>query len=213
MIVHMSAFTSCAMPDLADLEKSPAYLEAVLRLTFHNTGPRDAGALGLTNGLYASLDKAVIDYQASRREVERYLDDTRRPISAVIRASLHIQGCLVSAARVLRFAEMLRRHENAPGAVDKVQLRIAVAHLDDLRDLRNAIEHMYEGMDDKVGKPTLPRLNADASEFQLLVVEDGVERIVTTRTAQLADLMLTLDALARCVAAWAPVTRQGSSAT
>ena len=202
-------FTSCEMPDLSDLEASPTYLERILRALFHGTSPRAGGALSLTIGLETSLDQAVVDYQAARSEVGRYLCDPGRPRSAAARALIHLQGCLVSAARTMQFVERLRRHPDARGAVEKVDFTIALRIIEDLRGLRNAIEHMYEDVENKTEGDMLPWFNEDATMFRLSVKENGGYREVQTETAKLAALLRAMADIARGVARWSPDREEG----
>lgn len=198
------AFVACEMPDLSDLEQNPAYLERVSRAVFHGTGPTSGGPLRSSNGLDGCLDKAVLDYQSARREVVRYLDapNGRRPLSAAVRASLHLQGCLVFAQRMMKFAERLLDDGAVPGAVDRVAFDAARGLIEGLRSLRNAIEHMYEGRDAPLGAPAMPFLHPNAKHFDLGV--RGV--VVTTATTSIADLLRAMDALTRKVGAWTPPT-------
>lgn len=194
------AFVACEMPDLSDLEQNPAYVERLTRAVFHGTGPTSGSALRFSNGLDGCLDKAVVDYQSARREVMRYIDSPNGylPLSAAMRASLHLQGCLVFAQRMMRFAERLLDDDTAAGAVDRVAFDTARQVIEGLRSLRNAIEHMYEGRHAPIGAPAMPMLDPNAKHFELGVRGD----VVTTSTASLAELLRAMDALTRRVGAW-----------
>lgn len=191
----MPAFIACDMPDLAALAGAPPYVEGSLRYVFQGTGPQDGAALAQANGLRLNTDKPILDYQAARAEVTGYLESGNGIVS-VMRSGLHLQGCLVAAWRALRFADRLRRVRDAPGVLSRTNYTRIERRLDGLKDLRNAIEHMEEKVDDQIGEAALPRLNDRASEFRLL------EAVVSTE--DLSNLVGGLHELCREASSWNP---------
>lgn len=140
--------TRSGMPDLSSLYATNV-LPMILNMTFRGIGPTSHAALAYTSGFVRLVDKTVREYELARLAFEQYLTSGSETLSLYFRAADHLENCLGSVRRAIRYARRLHRDPNATGIerqslpTDADERRVAC--------FRNAAEHA----DEQVAKGTL----------------------------------------------------------
>ncbi len=127
------------MPDLSTFT-TPVMLAYMLNVTLRGAGVRDyAGGVYLT-GFLRMVDKAVFEYEAARVALEQYVA-SQNMTSLILRAVAHLETCINSTHRALKFVEHMRQYQAAPD-IDRVVQRALSSDGRAIPSIRNAIEHM-----------------------------------------------------------------------
>jgi len=128
--------TQWQLPDLSDLTTRTA-LDHVMNIIFRGAGTGDPRTDVLVKSFLRLVDKAVREYELARQEAGSAGGD----VLPLIRASGHLENCITSMKRSLRFAEALFR-SNADIPRPKC-LSVFSSHAEKtVTVLRDAIEHM-----------------------------------------------------------------------
>lgn len=138
------------MPSLAHLD-SKNTLNALLNMLFGRRGVFPPPARELVSNLTRLTDKAVLEYEAARSALDRFVyPPHNRPIGDLLRTCDHLETCLDSVHRAGLHAEELRDLPGQP-TVTAGQLPSREAH-DRVRIVRNAVQHAEQRiLDGKTG--------------------------------------------------------------
>jgi hypothetical protein len=127
------------MPSLRHLD-SKNTLNAMLNMALRGRGVLGHPGQGLLSNLTRLTDKAVIEYEAARAALDRYVDPAgNRPLSELFRTFDHLETCLDAVHRAGRHAEALRTVPSTPN-INLSQLPSRKAR-ERVRVVRNAIQH------------------------------------------------------------------------
>ncbi len=136
------------MPDLSHLYSKnilPLILNITLRAQVGTTHP----SLAYTAAYVRLVDKAVREYEFARRSLEEFVATSSEHLSPYLRAADHLENCLNSARRAIRYARRIRR--------DREALQVAKSELptQDDEDLVAAFRNASEHADEQVATGTL----------------------------------------------------------
>ena len=142
---------SCEMPDLSELYDK-VLLTLILNVWLRGRGPKDQKASIFVTSFIRLVDKTLVEYKYSRSALLEYVNTPANTMSPLFRATAHLETCIHSLKRAIRFAEHIRRDKKSPTIPQKLdvisksaQIRITV--------VRDAIEHM----DDRIIKGKIPK--------------------------------------------------------
>lgn len=129
------------MPALDDLSEGLTTRLIVIKLRGSPAGPQPAASQALLVNAVRTTDKAVAEYEAGRLKVQPFERHSTSlgGFAELYRATDHLENCVTSTIRALRFVDRLRRDRHVrtmpkSGLPDEAVSR-------QLRNLRNAIEH------------------------------------------------------------------------
>lgn len=126
------------LPDLSDLTTRTA-LDHFMNTVFRNAGTGDSQADILLKSFLRLVDKAVREYELARHEAE----SAGGNVLSLVRASGHLENCITSMKRSLRFAKVLFCSK---AKIPKPKnLSVFSSHAKNtLTELRDALEHNDE---------------------------------------------------------------------
>jgi hypothetical protein len=183
---------SCGMPDLSDLSYK-TMLSYVLNTVLRGAGARDKAASAYLRGFILVTDKTIFEYENARAAFQAFIP-TRNKRSVYFKTTWHLENCLHSARRALRFVERLR---GSLGTVmPRADWRAIESHEQSICELRDLIEHM----DDEIARD---RITTEGYLIALAVTDDGNSAVVGDHTIsfdRLAMLLQRLHALALLLA-------------
>lgn len=161
------------MPSLEHLD-SKNTLNALLNVFFRQKGVLPPPGQGLLNNLTRLTDKAVIEYEAARAALDRYVDPRGdRALSDVFRTFDHLETCLDALHRAGQHAEALRSAPGGP-AINVKQTPSPEAR-DRVRKVRNAIQHAEERiLRGKTGAATGRPLGLIGTDKSLMAGDQGL---------------------------------------
>ncbi len=168
----------CGMPDLSDLSHK-TMLSYVLNSVFRGAGPHDLDAFAYLRGLILVTDKTIFEYENARAALQEFVA-TRTRLSVYIQTTWHLENCLHSARRALRFVARLRG--SLGPVMPRADWRSIGAHERSIREVRDVIEHM----DDEIATE---QITTDGYLIALAVTDDG-------NAAAVGDHTITFDRLA-----------------
>ena len=101
----------CEMPDLSGLRKK-IVLDLILNWLFRGRRPLGQKPDALVNSFIRLVDKVVLEYEAARLSLLEYVSAPRGVMSPLFNAAGHLENCLNSLKRAIRFADgsVPRRH-------------------------------------------------------------------------------------------------------
>lgn len=131
----------CEMPDLSGLP-SKTSLDVALNRMFCGAGPRDRVSYALLMNYNRVVDLLVEDYEAARRSMLEATQSTGDvPLHALLSAIGHLENCVTTTLRAMRFAQRLRNKSR--GVIVPPKLAVLSGAVERrVRDIRNAIEHL-----------------------------------------------------------------------
>ncbi len=127
------------MPDLSALT-TPVALAHILNVTLRGAGVRDYAGRVYLIGFIRMVDKAVFEYEAARLALEQYIASENKT-SLMFRAVAHLETCVNSTRRALRFHDHMKNYQPAPN-IDGITQRALASYGASIPKIRNAIEHM-----------------------------------------------------------------------
>ncbi len=133
------------MPDLSSLT-TPVMLAYILNITLRGAGVSDYTARVYLTGFIRMVDKAIFEYEAARIAVEQYVASQNKT-SLMFRAIAHLETCVNSTRRALKFVERMKQYQAAPNIDGAVQAALS-SYGRAIPKIRNAIEHMDEWIAD-----------------------------------------------------------------
>src|SRR6266571_9140465 len=106
-----------SMPDLSGLFRHTV-LNHMLSVMLRRAGVADPKAGILLRGTIRLIDKALEDYELSRACFSEFVNDRdNRKLSLFFRAIGHMENCLASLVRALRYIEVLDKHPEMKGQI------------------------------------------------------------------------------------------------
>lgn len=180
------------MPDLSNLYATNV-LPMILNMTFRGMAPTSHPALAYTSGFVRLVDKAVREYELARLAFEQYLASGADTLSPYFKAADHLENCLGSARRAIRYARRIRRDPSAAG-IDKQDMPTEADERRVAR-FRNAAEHADEQVADgtlQAGDPIITMmhdttfvLGAAEESYEWLAHLLGKLHVLATRVVEL----------------------------
>ena len=196
-------------PDRFELPEVPSdYLmgELILRKVFQRLGPSTIPAQPLHFGFVRLVDKATVVYALAREGFQEYLASKPRRNSQFFVAIGHLETCVGTMARCLRYLEALRRDKDAPQI--SRQLGILKNGGNRLTTMRDGVEHTHEHIVNGSLKPTDSVILKPSAEAITL---KATEIRYAELAAWLHELRQVAIDLNRFDAKEPPATRAGSS--
>ncbi len=99
------------------------------------------------HNLIRIVDKAVFEYEEARssylQQVATLRDGALLPLSALFRSVAHMETCIHSVRRALRFIDRLKSHKGSP-AIPRTTRKIINSYTKAFVDIRDIVEHMDE---------------------------------------------------------------------
>jgi len=170
------------MPDLSDLNRR-VVLAYVLNSLFRGSGPSDEQARQYIVLFTRLTDKAVYEYEASRTVLEEYLASSKT-FSLMLRSVDHLETCVHSIKRALRFLDQMNRYVGGPDIPKETHRLLRSYDRDGIKDIRDAIEHMDERIQRGEIAPGMP---------SALVFNEAGD------AAEIADQKITFEKLAMLI--------------
>jgi hypothetical protein len=181
--------TTCAMPDLS-LISHKTMLDYILNATFRGAGAQDQKVSAYLRGFILVTDKAIFEYQAARAALQEFVI-SRNKISLYIRTCAHLETCIHSVRRALRFVDRLK--PSIGHVLDRADWKVIQRQVDSIRAPRNILEHM----DDEIATG---RFTADGYLIALALSPNGDAASIgnfTITFTRLSMLLKRLHALAK----------------
>lgn len=157
-----------SLPDLSAVFRLVS-LNYMLNAIFSGAGAKDDKARIFVQNYIRLIDKALEEYELSRTNFEVFVSDkTNTNYSSLFRAIGHMENCLYSLARAIRFASAMAGHSE----MDKYISSLSVLQKDvrtRIEKVRNSIEHMDErvrNMKIKVGDLSALWMGEDHLELE-----------------------------------------------
>jgi hypothetical protein len=182
----------CGMPDLSDLAH-PTMLIYILNSTFRGAGTLDISGSAYLRGFILVTDKAIFEYDAARASLQEFVE-TRTRHSVYFQTTWHLENCLHSTRRALRFVDRLRG--TLGEAMSREEWRTIQSHERSIREVRDTVEHM----DDKIAEG---KITTEGYFIALSLSETGDAAEIGTLSItfiRLATLLRRLYALALVLA-------------
>ena len=155
------------MPDLNGLD-GKLVLNQMLNAVFRKAGPKERLARGLWFNYVRLVDQTIWEYNAARESLQKYIDTPNNEFSPsfLFRTSAHLETCINTIRRAIRFARRMRRHQHSPSISKLPVLSDSVGKRID--GIRNAVEHLEEEiLNGKIGEgePTTLIVKSDSIEL------------------------------------------------
>lgn len=182
----------CGMPDLSDISHT-TMLAYVLNSTYRGAGARDATASAYLRGFILVTDKSIFEYEAARTSMQQFVA-MRTKRSVYFQTTWHLENCLHSTRRALRFVERLRG--SLRDVLPRADWKAIQHHEQSIRGVRNLVEHM----DDKIAAD---QISAEGYLIALALSDDGDAATIGTSSItfiRLAMLLRRLNTLASLLA-------------
>lgn len=135
------------MPDLSSLS-STVTLSHLLNIVFRSAGAEDAEGRIILRSYIRLLDKTLQDYELSRMHFTEFVNRKDNGVlSPLFRAIGHMENCLNSFTRTLRFVRSIADHPELGSEIGQLDV-LRSSNRKRVQKIRNAIEHM----DDRIRK-------------------------------------------------------------
>ena len=192
--VHRAPFgpAICGLPDLAPITHT-TMLNYILNSTLRGAGAHDQKTSAYLRGFILVTDKAIFEYQAARAALQEFIK-TRNRMSLYIRTCAHLETCIHSIRRALRFVDRLRK--TIGHVLERADWKAIQSHVDLRRETRDVFEHM----DDEIAAG---RSTADGYLIALALSREGDAVSVghfTISFSRIAMLLKRMHALAELLA-------------
>lgn len=180
----------CGMPDLSDASHK-TMLAYVLNSIFRGAGTLDTSASAYLRGFILVTDKAVFEYEAARASMHEFVA-TRTRLSVYFETTWHLENCLHSTRRALRFVERLRG--TLGDVLPRDEWKVIQSYERSVREVRDLVEHM----DNEIAAG---QISAEGYLIALALSDDGdaatigTFSITFTRLAKLLRRLYTLASL------------------
>jgi hypothetical protein len=152
------------MPDLSALD-GKLILNQALNTMFRRAGPSDRLAKALWLNYVRLVDQTLWEYKAARESLQEYVETPNNVISPLFRTIAHLEACINTTWRAIRFARRMRRNKNSP-RIDKLPV-LSDTVASQIDKLRNAIEHL----ENKILNGAI----AEGEPTTLIAKSDGIE--------------------------------------
>ncbi|MEO8343980.1 MAG: hypothetical protein ABI536_09160 [Gallionella sp.] len=166
--VPLEAPKRSSLPDLSGIFRRVT-LNYMLNAVFSGAGAKDDKARMFVQSYIRLIDKTLEEYELSRTNFEVFVTDkTNRSFGSLFRAIGHMENCLYSLARAIRFAGAMADHPEMAKHVSSLsvlQKRVRTR----FEKIRNSIEHMDErvrNMKVKVGDLSVLWLGEEHLELE-----------------------------------------------
>jgi len=133
------------MPDLSSIN-TPAMPDTAMGIIIGKWAQRNDQVWLYIHNLIRITDKAIFEYEAARKSYLKQLDTLRNgvlPLSALFRSVAHLETCINSVRRALRFIERLNGYEGE-AAISRTTRKIIRIHAKVSVNIRDVVEHMDE---------------------------------------------------------------------
>lgn len=201
----MSKPLICGMPDLAGLF-TPVMSNLMLSVVLGGAGSRNHEVWQYTVSYIRLIDKAIVAYRAARESLEEYVNSQNRT-SLLLTSISHLETCIHSVKRALRFLGQLNRHPQGP-PIPRIRRRLIESYGNQITEVRDAIEHMDKWIERGEVRPGEPTA--------LMISEDGKSASIASETLSfdtLASALRNLHALAEELARYTDPVSTGPTTT
>ena len=133
------------MPDLSSIN-NPVMTDVSLGIIIGKWSLRNDQVWLYSHNLIRIIDKAIFEYEEARKSYLEQLEILRNgglPLSALYRSIAHLETCIDSVRRALRFIDRLKSHKGEP-VISRTTRRIINSYAKISVDIRDAVEHMDE---------------------------------------------------------------------
>lgn len=166
--MSLEAPKRCSLPDLSAVFRRVT-LNYTLNAVFSGAGAKDDKARIFVQSYIRLIDKALEEYELSRTNFDVFLsDETNTSFGPLFRAIGHMENCLYSLARAIRFARAMADHPEMAKHVPSLSVLQKPVRTR-IEKIRNSIEHMDErvrNMKIKVGDLSALWLGEDYLELE-----------------------------------------------
>lgn len=156
------------MPDLDSLFV-PVLSNHLLNVVLRKAGPNDAKAQQYLISFIRITDKALMEYKAARISLYEFVNSKEIHLSLIFQCVSHLETCLNSVRRALRFFDQMKRHQSGP-FFQRQDSKLIDRYDKSITDIRHAIEHMDERIQhDKIeaGKPIALLVNESGDRVEI----------------------------------------------
>ena len=154
------------IPDLSALD-APIILNAILNKVFGRRGPSGYPAIAFHSGFIMTMDNAIFEYESARKCLDEAIARNHRWTN-YFRCLAHFEMCINSIKRAKGFLEGLKGCLQAP-QIERT-LNSIESHLNNLRKIRNTIEHIDEKIrkgEVQKGDPVVLAIADDEKSIQI----------------------------------------------
>jgi hypothetical protein len=166
--VPLEAPKRSSLPDLSAVFRRVT-LNYILNAVFSGVGAKDDKARIFVQSYLRLIDKALEEYELSRTSFAIFVSDkTNTSFGSLFRAIGHMENCLYSLARAIRFAGAMADHPEMATHVSSLSV-LQKGVRTRIEKIRNSIEHMDErvrNMKIKVGDLSALWLGEDHLELE-----------------------------------------------
>jgi len=179
------------MPDLSALFRQNTLTE-ILAHYFNDAGPRGFHPAIFLRSYVRIVDKALEDYELCRSAFDEYVHRvSNNTLSPLFRAIGHMENCLNSIERALRFVARMGEDTELAGIVPALSV-MRTSNRRRLSTLRNAVEHLDERViNNKICEGDFTTLWMDEDHMKLQEVRVGYQEFGGWLT-ELHTLAITL---------------------
>lgn len=176
--------TRCMRPNLSGIDHNTT-LVYILNSTFRGAGAHDPKASAYLRGFILVTDKAIFEYQAARAAFQQFVE-TRNRTSLYIRSTAHLETCIHTTRRALRYVDRLRG--TIGNVLPRDDWRAIQTYSESVREVRDIIEHM----DDEIAAD---RISEDGYVIALVLSDEGDAAVIGTLSITFDRLALLLHLL------------------
>jgi len=152
------------MPDLSHLDNQLT-LNLILKALVFKAGYANLKAKALWTGYVKLVDRLILEYNEAGLALDGYVHTPEDIVAPLFRATAHMESCLATLLKAVRFARRLRMDRDCPNVGHLTAISDEV--LDRLKRIRAAVEQLEEKI--------LDRSIRDADPVLMMVKRDGVE--------------------------------------
>lgn len=134
----MTIIKECNMPDLSNLG-TKQILARFLSVVFQDAPPKEDEDSFLVTNFIRITDHTIREYNYARQSLEEYVKTPTNHMSPRFVTTAHLEHCLISLRRSLRFAESINDE-----VTDHLLSNLSISSNPDkriIKGLRNSIEH------------------------------------------------------------------------
>ena len=132
-----------SMPDLSMLFRRVS-LNYILNAMFRRAGAKDDRARIFIQNYIRLVDKSLEEYEFARTNFQTFVsDETNTSFGALFRAIGHMENCMYSLARAIRFAAAMAEHPEMGEHIGQLAVLSKSARTA-VEKIRNSVEHMDE---------------------------------------------------------------------
>lgn len=154
----------CRMPEISDLKISTLAQYIVGQLVGAGKGI-DRHIEDYRKNFVRLVDKAVYEYNEARNAVVAQIKDKQATIYVTVITN-HLENCINAVKRSLNLLDRIRHHQRAPFIMDRTTYRAINFYSDEVKDIRDTIEHIDERIakDEIKNCPVALDISEDASK-------------------------------------------------